>query len=320
MHSLETELRELQSAGVVDQHTLARAVDVERGTVFSLYPELRTALYLAALLIATGIGILVQHHLNRLGPATLLAGLVVASGGCYIAPIRSWIRGEPRSLPGDYLLLLGALLLSTAVGYGEYKYHWLGDYWSWQLLLLAIVHAATAYWLNSRLVLTVALTSLAAWLGVDTRFGNAWVVRRLGGDWSPAFASRALSVAGLTLIWRFIHTRLHQPERPFTGVFDQFIAQLALWAALALCVSDYYLWLGAALLAPFTLVAVLYGLRTSQESFVVYGVGYGAVGLCIVGGRAMQDLLGMLILILAVMIGAAGLLWTLHGKLKQNAQ
>src|ERR1700730_13488099 len=47
MNSLEPECLELKTAGVIDEATASRAVALERGSVFSVFEELRFVLYAA---------------------------------------------------------------------------------------------------------------------------------------------------------------------------------------------------------------------------------------------------------------------------------
>src|SRR5262245_15928970 len=136
MHTLEPELRELQANGVIDEATANRAVALDRGVVFSFHEELRVALYAAVALITTGLGILVKENLDRIGPITVIVALALIAAGCYASAVRKTLRGKTRSIGGDYVLLLGALIVSVDVGYAESQFHWLGAHWSWHLLLL----------------------------------------------------------------------------------------------------------------------------------------------------------------------------------------
>jgi len=144
MHGLAPELRQLASAGSLDPATASHLIARENGQLFSVHRELLVLLYLAVAAIVAGVGLLVKENLDRIGPVTLIASLVAAAALCYASAIRTARRGEARSTAGDYVLLLGALLLSAAVGYAEYAFRSLGADWSWHLLLLAGVHGITA--------------------------------------------------------------------------------------------------------------------------------------------------------------------------------
>jgi len=172
VNSLEPEFQELNAAGLIDDATTSRAVALDNSTILSVFEELRFCLYAAVAAITTGVGILVKDNLDRIGPLSLIVALALVAALCYGIAIRTRLRGESRTLGGDYLLLLGALIASADLGYIESQFHWLGSYWAWHLLILAALHAATAYALDSRLVLALSLASLAAWFGVEQHVGN----------------------------------------------------------------------------------------------------------------------------------------------------
>src|SRR6516162_8692390 len=111
MHSLEEELRELQSREALDAASASRALALECRTLFSVFDELRATLYAAVALVITGVGILIKDHLDRIGPLTLIFVLALAGAACYLPAIRAKVQGTTRSTVAEYLLLLGALLV-----------------------------------------------------------------------------------------------------------------------------------------------------------------------------------------------------------------
>lgn len=311
MHTLEKEYHQLQTEGLLDEATALRAIAVDRGSIFSLHSQLRVALYASVAAITTGVGILLKNNLDRIGPVTLLVALALIALLCYASAERTRRRGEARSMGGDYVLLLGALLLSADLGYAESRFHWLGANWSWHLLLLAAAHAATAYYFNSRLVLSVALTSLAGWFGtqphIDNLFGFDGELRQSG--------TQALLCAGVIIAWREAQLRTSQ-EQPFVEVLEHFAANLAFWGALALSFDSSTRWPGMLLVIGLAVVSIRKGLRNSQEAFVVYGVGYAALGLCVFAANLISaDMLAVLCALITIVV-AANLLWRFHSQLK----
>src|SRR5207249_3365023 len=143
----------------------------ERREVFSLFGELRAASWLAVALVTTGVGIVIKNNADRIGPLTIVAALLIAAAACYAFALTSRRRlaGATRTIVVDYVLLLGALLVSAAVGYAESQFHLLGPNWSRHLLFLALFHISTAYLTDSRLVLSAGLAALAAWFGAEMR-------------------------------------------------------------------------------------------------------------------------------------------------------
>jgi hypothetical protein len=319
MHSLEPELRELHEDAVLDDVTASRAIALERRSVFSLFAELRAATYLAVVLLVTGLGMLVKENLERIGRLTLIAALALIAAACYASAIRTRLQGAQRSTVGDYVLLLGALVVSIDLGYSETQFHWLGANWSRHLLLLALLHAVTAYALDSRLVLSVALTSLAGWLGVERGFGSALNLEVFELDRAaPELGARALSCASVVIGWRAAHRRLRAAPQ-FDEVFDHFAANLAFWGALVLCFDERLGIAALLLLLALAAVSIRHGLRAGRESFVVYGVLYAAAGASHVTSRLIGEPLVGGISVLAIASGAVALLWRLHLRLQSPA-
>ena len=310
MHSLEKECAELQAAGLIDAPTAARGIALEQRAVLSVAEEVRVALYASVAGIATGIGIVLRNNLDRIGPVGLSVALAVVAGGCYASAIHTHRLGRPRSIAGDYVLLLGALILSADLGYIESQFHWFGANWSWQLLLLALLHGACAYVFDSRLLLSVSLASFAGWFGVEANIGSIFdgeaPLRRSG--------THSLLCAGIIAIVREVHRRVS--TRDFGEVYEHFAANLGFWGALAFCFTAGLRWVGLLVLIALAVLTITAGLRRSQETFVVYGVAYAALGIGSVLAIQTRDVLTAAVLALATVIVALVLLWRLHRRLR----
>jgi hypothetical protein len=314
MHSLESEYRELQAAGLIDEAAASRAVALERGSIFSVFEELRFALYAAVASITAGIGLLVKDNLDRIGPITLIAVLALASAACYATALRTHWQGRERSIGGDYVLLLGALIVSADLGYAESQFHWLGTEWQWYLLILAAFHGVTAYGLRSRLVLCTSIAALAAWFGIE---GQAAMLFNVGGS-AAGLGMHAIGCAGTLLVWRAANRRLGGPES-FESVFENFAANIGFWGVLALCLTPGSRLLGLSLLAALATASIFKALRSKEEIFAVYGTAYVALTLCCLEEQVIEYGLGMLLLELATVVAGALLLWSFHRRTAARA-
>jgi hypothetical protein len=161
----------LRAEGMLEEEQAARLLRVARGGLVSVRSEMRASLYLGVLLLVTGVGLFLRENFERLGPSAV-AGLVgLAAGGCLAwawrrsAPF-SWSEGAPRHAAFDYVLLLGALLAAADLVYVEAQTRLLGPAWPWHLLVVAAFYAALAFRFDSRMLLSLALASFAAWRGV----------------------------------------------------------------------------------------------------------------------------------------------------------
>jgi len=201
------------------------------------------------------------------------------------------------------------------VGFAETQFHVLGAGWSRHVLLLAVWHLGTAYFFRSRLVLAVALTAFAGWLGVETRLGS------LFDPWHPAFGfgSRALSCALLFYAGSRLHVREAAGDaNGFRDVYRQFAIQFGFWGALALGASASTRWMGAVILLGLAVLVGRAGLAEKRQSFLLYAVGYSTIGLIwlealLVGGYLVTSWLGLL-----TVIGAVVLLMKLRARLQES--
>jgi hypothetical protein len=314
MHSLEPECRELQTAGLIDEAAASRAAALERGSIFSVFEELRFALYAAVAAITTGIGLLVKDNLDRIGPLSLIAVLALASAACYATALRRQWQGKERSIGGDYVLLLGALIASADLGYAESQFHWLGTEWQWYLLILAALHGATAYGLRSRLVLCTSIAALAAWFGIQ---GQAAMLFNAGGS-AVKLAIHAIVCAATLLIWRVANRRLGGPAT-FESVLENFAANIGFWGALGLCLTPGSRLVGLALLAALAAASIFKALQSKEEIFAVYGTAYAALALCSLEAQVITYGLGVLLLELATVVAGALLLWSIHRHAQVSA-
>ncbi len=290
----------------------ARATDVliarERREVFSIYPELRIASWAGVMLLATAAGIVVKNNLDRIGPLALAIAIGLASAACYVWV---WWRRERASLVDDYVLLLGALLLSSCVGFVETQFHLLGASWQRHFLLLAVAHGVAAYAYRSRMLLSLSITAFVAWLGIEQQ-----PVRLFDAD-PPAFAARAILCAVLLLAWRAIDRRV-RPATDFSPLFEHFAANLGLSAGMVLMVEDKTRVIGCLWTIALAAAVIAWGVRTKRESFVLYAFLYGviAVDVLVVTSLPSQiDGLGLLFIVFSTIAAIIGLI-VIHARMK----
>jgi len=224
----------------------------ERREIFSVYPEVRFAAWGGALLLAAAAGVFIKNNFERFEPLHIAVVLAILAAACY-----AWVwrreQSHDRGLVGEFVLLLGALLVSADVGFIEQQFDVFGESGVRHLLLLAIFHAFTAYRFDSKLVLSVSLTSLAAWMGLDRNFG---------GD-AKDYAIRAFACAAAVVVWRVANRR-----RGFDRVFEHFAATLALTGGVLLLDGQPLV----ALIVTLVIAAAVtwWGFRTRVEAFVLY--------------------------------------------------
>jgi hypothetical protein len=304
MISLEPEIVGLRQSGAIDEATAARLIAAERREIVSVYGELRFLTWGGVMLIVSGVGVLVSKHLDKIGPVAIAAAIGIASLACYA--IFVWRRRSGRQhLADDYVLLLAALLASADVGYIESQFHLLGSNWQRHFLLLAVLHGVTAYLFNSRLVLSLSITALAAYIGIERKVEAVF-------DSGVDFAVRAFICAATLMVWRAV-----QRKREFAPVFDHAAANLAFWGSIGLLASDDTRLLGCAIALVLAAFCAWHGFRRGEEAFVIYAYVYGAIAIDVqIGTWLHEEALILIYLILSTIAVIVGLFVT-HARMRK---
>ena len=242
---------------------------------FSVSLELNALLYLGVVSIAAGVLWTVRTHFADLGDTAIVLALTVIVGLCFrycFSRSQPHARGEVESPTAifDYVLYLGCLVFAIELAYLETRFTLLGDSWDAYILLSAAVFFAAAYRFDNRFVLSLALSTLAAWFGIKlTRLGlgSAESLRVSALIYGAVVAGMGASLLRLAIKKHFVETHLH-------------VAATAAFLALESGVpwGDRSLLYLAGLLA-LAAASTAYGIRHRQFAFVAYGAVYPYVGI-----------------------------------------
>jgi hypothetical protein len=259
------------------------------------------------MLLATAAGLVLKNNLDRLGPVVLATLMAIAAASCYAFV---WWRRKRAHVVDDYILLLGALLLSADVAFIETQFHLLGNAWHRHFLILAIAHGMTAYVFRSRIVLSLSITAVGAWLGV----------RKDPFDGSVEYAWRAFACAALLLMWRAVHVRFDADEqrRDFALTFEHFIANVAFAGGFTLIFDRETQLAGCLIALVVATLIVAWGMRTRRELFVLYGFLYAVLAVdLLIGYLVGSDEWIIMLLVLPSLIGAIVGLFAIHSRVKE---
>ena len=210
---------------------------VARRDLVSIERELRTLLYAGVALIVAGAGLFLKENHDRLGAAAIATLLGLAAAACVVyaalrLPAFSWRMVVSEHIGADYVLLLGVLLFGANLGYLESQVHLFGHGWPYHLLLIAAVAFVLAYRFDSRAVLSIALTSFAAWRGVSVSLTLA----ARGGASASSIRWNAIGCGALFLAGAVASVRLDRKAH-----FESVYATLGLVLVLGAFVSGAWL-------------------------------------------------------------------------------
>jgi hypothetical protein len=300
MLSFEPELERLRP--LLPASTADALIARERREVFSLQPEVRICAWAGAMLVAAAIGIVLKNNFERIGPLALAALIGAAALGCYAFV---WIRRARPSVVDDYILLLGALLVSADAAFIENQFHLFGTAWYRYFALLAVVHGVTAYLYASRTLLTLAVVAMCSWMGVQQ------TPLPLLED-AEQMSLRLLACLALVMIWRFTNRR-----EAFHPVLEHFAFNLMMLAPFVLVSSNGWRRTGCLLTILAAATVIYLGFRLRRESVVLYGFVYGVIAANVLLIDIVREGTFAFFLILVSMIGAIVVLLVIHARFQR---
>jgi len=274
--NLLTRLEHWKSSGTITGAQYDVIAALARGDRFSVFVELNALFYLGVLAIVAGIGWTMTTYSARLGDAAIVACLTGiffwSLSFCFLRALPySPAQSEPPSLAFDYVLYLGCLVFALDLGYIQSRFDPFQLDWDHSLLVASAVFFALAYRFDNRLVLSLALSSLAGWCGVrlsrfDIVVGDTLRLSALAYGMCVAVIGHALYRAAVKP--HFLETYLHVAANVlFVAALSGVVVNGGMWPVYLLTLLG---------LAGFAVVA---GIRFDRFAFVVYGVVYGYLGI-----------------------------------------
>jgi len=278
-------LERWKEQGAISPEQHARLAGLSRREPFSLFLELNVLLYAGVLAFVAGLGWTVTTWSQQLGDVVVLTVLSILLAACFwycFSRASAWSPAEtPAPNPFfDYVLYLGSLVWCVELAYLENRLHVLSGQWDLYLLATAVLFFFLAYRFDNRLVLSLALSSLAGWFGLTI---SHWPSHQDASYRQYALVyCLVVGVGGAVLQRRGL-----KPH--FFGTYLNIVANVLFWAVLS-GVFDREgigLWFLALLIACGASLA--WGLTRRQFAFVAYAAVYGYVGVSSLLLRSIHD-------------------------------
>lgn len=263
-----------KAVGVIseEQHDMLTAL--VRRERFSVFVELSALLYLGVLSLAGGLVWTFREYVASLGDVAILSILalfmVLAFGYCFSrTPPYSSDEVEAPTLVFDYVLYFGCLVFAATLAFIETRFA-IFQGWDTHLLIAALVFGALAYRFDNRFVLSLALSTLAGYLGLKMAIFDTLHNDRI----------RFVAVLfGAFLIGLGLLLNRQSIKKHFLDVYLQLGANAILLATMSGVLEPG---IGLAYLAVLLLLsagAIYLGVRHDRFAFVAYGTLYGYAGL-----------------------------------------
>lgn len=163
----------LQQEGLISPESISKIQAAADTKLFSLHWELKTILYLGVLLLSGGLGILVYENIDTIGHQVILLAIALACAGSFYYCFKkklpfAWGKVAAPNPFFDYVLLLGCLLFVTFITYLQAAYSVFSFHYGTATFIPLVVLFFSAYYFDHIGILSLAITNLAAWLGVNT--------------------------------------------------------------------------------------------------------------------------------------------------------
>lgn len=262
--------------GIISEEQHALLSSYVRHERFSVFVELSALLYLGVLSIIAGLTWTFRDYIDRLGDVAILSILMilmaVSFGYCFIKT-RPYSNDEVESptFAFDYVLYFGCLVFSSTLAFIQTRFA-IFHGWDAHLLIASLVFGALAYRFDNRFVLSLALSTLAGYLGLRFELFDG-----LQNDWLRIMAM----LYGALLLgvgWLLYRARI---KRHFFDVYLQLGANAILLANAHGAVDGPNLNFYLLALLMLSAVSIGLGIHYRRFAFVLYGTVYGYFGLTV---------------------------------------
>lgn len=267
-------LQRWRDSSVITEAQHGALVEIVRRDRFSIYVELNVLLYIGVVSIVAGLGWTFRDYVVNLGDAAILSilGLLMAVsfGYCFSkGPAYTNDEIESSSFGFDYVLYFACLVLSATLAFIETRFA-LFHGWDTHLLIAALVFGALAYRFDNRFVLSLALSTLAGYLGLKISGFDTLDTDRLrfAGFLYGAF------LIGIGVLLHQRRIKVH-----FLDVYAQLGANALLMAAMSGVLEGDNGWAYLLVLLALAATSIYFGVRYRRFAFVTYGTLYGYAGL-----------------------------------------
>jgi len=214
--------------------------------IFSLNAELKLLLYFSALLFTSGIGILIYDNIDSFGHIVLLSTLLIVISGCFYYCFKNskgFQKTETISESPflEYIVLIANVLTCIFIGYLQFQYEAFGTHYGLATLIPTIVSFSCAYYFDNKSVLTIAITGLAAYIGLSVTPQDIFNSSNDFYD-NQTLTYSAIALGVLLIVWTIYSSRINLKTH-FTLVYLTFALHMISVATISNLFTDDFMWL-----------------------------------------------------------------------------
>lgn len=232
----------LHAEGLISGISLEK-INVKRDNkLFSVHWEIKTLLYLGVLLLSGGLGILVYKNIDSIGHQAILLFIATVCAGSFLycykhkLPYANGKVASPNSF-FDYILLLACCTFIIFIAYLQYQYNLFGSRYGLATFFPMLVLFFSAYYFDHTGILSLAITNLAAWLGLTVTPLEILTAN----DFNEGTLILTGIFLGVLLLLMGHATRQKNIKRHFEFTYDNFGTHILLISCIAAMIH-YSLW------------------------------------------------------------------------------
>jgi len=287
LHFSEILLQKLHQKEFLNDKDLEEIALYQKKGIFSLRSELLLMIYFSVILFTSGIGVIVYNNIDSIGHLAILSANFILMLVCFYFSFKK-AKGYANDEVAfenplyDYLVLTGSLLACIFLGYINFQYQIFDDSYAYVSLISALFCFFVAYYFDNRIVLSLAITSLAAFIGISITPKSLFR--------NEVYSSLQLTYSGLVLgigllVW-MEHTLKTKIKVHFHFVYATFALHLVGVCILAGLLSEHW-FVFIPILIGFVYYFYKFSYRVLATSIFAFMLLYGYFGVNILVGKLL---------------------------------
>jgi len=284
----ELQLQKLYQKEFLNDKDLEEIANYQKKGIFSLRNELLLMIYFSIILFTSGIGVIVYNNIDSIGHLAILSANFILMLVCFyfsFKKAKGYSNDEVvfENPLCDYLVLTGSLLACIFLGYINFQYKIFDDSYAYVSLISAFLCFAVAYYFDNRIVLSMAITSLAAFIGISITPKSLFQ--------NEVYSNLELTYSGLVLgivllVW-MEYSLKNKIKAHFHFIYSTFALHLLGVCVLSGLISEHWQ-VFILILIGFVYYFHQFSYRILATSLFAFMLLYGYFGLNILGGRILS--------------------------------
>jgi hypothetical protein len=178
-------------------------------------------------LFTSGIGILIYENIDSIGHIAILSLLLIVTVICYYFSFKNAVGFQKQQTNFenplfDYLILAAILLSCIFIGYLQFQYTTFGTHYGLATLIPTAIALFCAYYFDSKSILSIAITGLAAYIGLSV---SPQALLNNDFQQSDSLSYSAIALGLVLIVWSIYSTKIDL-KKHFSLVFLTFALHL----------------------------------------------------------------------------------------------